>query len=93
MMQAKDYFINAINQIPPEIDKQVSWSMEISDHISDILKQRNMTQRQFARKMGRSEAEVSRWLAGRQNFTLATLAKISTLLGEDLISTQNNHQN
>ena len=91
MMQAKDYFINAINQIPPEIDKQVSWSMEISDHISDILKQRNMTQRQFARKMGRSEAEVSRWLAGRQNFTLATLAKISTLLGEDLIFTQNNH--
>lgn len=92
MMQAKEYFIKTISQIPPEIDKQVSWSMEISDHISDILKQRDMTQRQFAIMMGRSEAEVSRWLAGRHNFTLATLAKISTLLRVDLISTQNSHQ-
>lgn len=91
MMQAKEYFIDAINQIPPEIDKQVSWSMEISDHISGILKQKGMTQRQFAREMKRSEAEISRWLAGRHNFTLATLAKISTLLGEDLVSTQNTH--
>lgn len=85
MMQAKDYFVDAINQIPPAIKKQVDWSMDISDRIDAILKQRGMTQRQFAKIMGRSEAEVSRWLAGRHNFTLATLAKISTLLGEDLL--------
>lgn len=85
-MTGQHFFIDALQQVSPETKKQVDWSMGISDRISDILAQRGMTQKQFAKQMGRSEAEVSRWLAGMHNFTLATLAKISATIGVDLIS-------
>ncbi len=44
-----------------------------------------MTQRDFAKKIKRSEAEVSRWLSGTHNFTLSTIAKISAVLGEKIV--------
>lgn len=85
-MKQNDFFRNAVNQIPPEIKKQVDWSMDISDRIDSILKSKGLTPHQFAKLIGRSDAEISRWLGGTHNFTLATLAKISTILGKDLIS-------
>lgn len=36
--------------------------------------------------MGKTEAEVSRWLGGTHNFTLRTIAKISDALGVKLLS-------
>ena len=44
-----------------------------------------MSQRELAKKTNKTEAEVSRWLSDTHNFTLRTLAKISLVLGEDLI--------
>lgn len=80
-------FRDALAKIPKDLRKQMDWSFDISDRIDTELKKRGMTQKDFAHLMGRSEAEVSRWLMGRHNFTLATLAKISTVLGVDLIRT------
>jgi transcriptional regulator with XRE-family HTH domain len=45
-----------------------------------------MTQKDFARLMGKTETEVSRWLSGTHNMTLATLCKISIALGENILS-------
>ena len=36
--------------------------------------------------MGKTEAEVSRWLGGTHNFTLRTIAKISDALGVQLLT-------
>lgn len=85
-MSAQNIYMEAIEQVPPEIKKQVSWSMGISDRLAEALTERGMTQKDFARKMGKSEAEVSRWMAGLHNFTLSTLAKISSVLEKDLIT-------
>ncbi len=85
MITATDFYINAINAIPPEIQKQVDMSMAISDTIAKTLAERGMSQKDFAKLVGKTETEVSRWLAGRHNFTIATLAKISTALGKDII--------
>ena len=35
--------------------------------------------------MGKTETEVSRWLSGTHNLTMATICKISAALGEDVI--------
>ena len=56
------------------------------DKIDAILKQKGMTQKEFARKMGKTEAEVSRWVGGTHNFTLRTIAKISDVLGERILT-------
>ena len=36
--------------------------------------------------MGKKNAEISKWLSGEHNFTIATIAKIECILGEDIIS-------
>ena len=84
-MKARKFFMEAINRIPNDIERQVNLSMSVSDMIANILKGRGMTQKEFAKGMGRSEAEVSRWLGGTHNFTLSTIAKISAYFGEDII--------
>ena len=45
-----------------------------------------MTQKDFAKLLGKTETEVSRWLSGTHNLTLATICKISIALGEDVVT-------
>ncbi|MBD5292591.1 helix-turn-helix transcriptional regulator [bacterium] len=61
-------------------------SFALADKIDSILREQNISQKQLAKKMGKSEAEVSRWLGGTHNFTLRTIAKISNALGVKLLS-------
>lgn len=77
--------MKAVSNISAEVDAQIGLSMGISDRIASILSQRGVSQKQFARMMGKNEAEVSRWLGGTHNFTLSTIAKISSALGEDIV--------
>lgn len=50
-----------------------------------ILKKRGLSQKEFAHLMGKTEPEVSRWVGGTHNLTIRALAKISVVLGEDVI--------
>ena len=40
----------------------------------------------FANKMHKRESEISKWMTGRHNFTMQTIAKIETALGCKLIN-------
>lgn len=78
--------------ITPEIDKQVDFAVEIANYIYDILEEKGMSQKDLARKLGKSEAEVSRMLSGTHNMTLATIAKISVVLEKDVIKVPKKQQ-
>lgn len=73
--------------VTPEIQKQVDMLVDIANRIYDILEKKGMSQKDLAKMLGKTEAEVSRWLGGTHNLTIATLAKISVALGEDIITT------
>ena len=75
--------------IPPALKMQMELSVAIANRIYDILEEKDMSQKEFARLMGKTETEVSRWLSGTHNLTLATLCKISVALGEDIIIVAN----
>ena len=60
-------------------------SVAIANRIYDILEKKGLSQKDFARMIGKSETEVCRWLSGTHNLTLATLCKISVNLGERII--------
>jgi transcriptional regulator with XRE-family HTH domain len=60
-------------------------SYDIADRLGAILLRKGLTQKEFAKLMGTSEAAVSHWVGGGHNFKLSTLAKISTVLGEPII--------
>lgn len=84
-MNTNSHFREELAKIPPDVRKQVDMSWAIADKIDALLKAKGMSQKEFAHLMGKTEPEVSRWLGGTHNFTLRTLAKISVVLGEDVI--------
>lgn len=84
-MNVTSLFRDTLNAIPKDVSTQINWSFAIADKIDARLKELGITQKEFARRMGKTEAEVSRWLGGTHNFTLRTLSQISTTLGTNLI--------
>lgn len=85
-MNTNSHFREELAKIPPDVRKQVDMSWAIADKIDALLKAKGMSQKEFAHLMGKTEPEVSRWVGGTHNFTIRTLAKISVVLGEDLIT-------
>ena len=73
-------------QTPPEVNKQVDLCVAIANRVYDLLEERGMSQRDLARALGKTETEVSRWLSGTHNLTIATIAKMATVLGDDIIT-------
>lgn len=73
------------SSISPEMKLQMELSVAIANRIYEILDAKDMSQKDFAQLMGKTETEVSRWLSGTHNLTLATICKISAALGEDVI--------
>ena len=84
-MSTNSLFREELAKIPQDVRKQIDMSWAIADKIDALLKAKGMSQKEFAHLMGKTEPEVSRWLGGTHNFTLRTLAKISVVLGEDVI--------
>ena len=77
---------NLVSNIPEDIDGMISKSFDIVDRVHEILCNKGMSQRDFARLMGKTEAEVSRWMRGTHNFTLRTISKMEAVLGEEIVS-------
>ncbi|MBO7082605.1 MAG: helix-turn-helix transcriptional regulator [Bacteroidales bacterium] len=84
-MNAKLNLQDYLNDIPADVKKEVDWSFAIADKIEETLQEKQISHKELAKRMGKTEAEVSRWVGGTHNFTLRTIAKISTALGVDLI--------
>lgn len=78
--------------ISPEMKMQIEMSVAIANRIYEILEARGMTQKDLARKLGKSETEVSRWLSGTHNLTMATICKISAALDAEVVKVANFEQ-
>jgi UDP-N-acetylglucosamine 1-carboxyvinyltransferase len=59
---------------------------KIGHLISQIRQERNLTQAEFARRLGTSHSAVNRIEKGHQNLSLETLGRISDVLNKQLIS-------
>ena len=79
-------FRQCLASIPAEQKAEFELSFSIAERISDILKSRNLTQKELARRLGKRESEISKWLTGRHNFTTQTIARIETALGCKIIT-------
>lgn len=75
---------------PPEVSRQVDIAVLISNRVYELLEEKGMSQKDLAKKLGKTETEVSRWLSGTHNLTIATIAKLSVALDDDIITTTAN---
>ena len=85
MKNKQEWFQEKTEKVSPEIMIEVQLSADIIARIDLLLKEKNMTQRELAQKLGKNESIVSRWTTGFPNFTLRTLSQLSVALGEPLI--------
>ena len=86
MKTTAQLFDECLATVPDDIKMELDMSFALADKIDMILREKNISQKQLAKIMGKTEAEVSRWLGGTHNFTLRTIAKISDALGVQLLS-------
>jgi transcriptional regulator with XRE-family HTH domain len=80
-------FDAGIESMPEDSKIFVDKSLEIAEYISRLMELRGMKQKDLADKMGKSEAEISKLLAGMHNYTLRSIAKIEAALGITVICT------
>lgn len=85
MKATGDLFKECAAKVPNELKLEIGWSDAIAEKIAARLSEQGLTQKMFAKQMGKTEAEVSRWLSGTHNFTLRTISKISTVLNMNMI--------
>ena len=67
-------------QVSPEVRERVSLSFQIVDRIHEILVERSLLQKDLALMLGKSEAEISKWMRGTHNFTIDTVVAIEEAL-------------
>lgn len=91
-MKKNSLFDQCVANVAPEVMKEVSLNVDIANRIYDLLKEKKMTQREFAALMGKRESEISRWLTGSHGFTTTTLAKIAAVLGEPIVMVKKDPQ-
>lgn len=73
------------SSISADVDMAVRQSFEIVDRIHEILVRQGKERKDLALLLGKSESEISKWMSGTHNFTIQTLAKIQSVLGESVI--------
>jgi len=69
----------------PIFDK-VAAKMRTAARIADAMQTVGLSKSQFARKMGKSPSEITKWLSGTHNFTIDSLQEISAVLGVEITS-------
>ncbi|WP_289834945.1 hypothetical protein [uncultured Phocaeicola sp.] len=62
MKTTTQIFEECLAQVPNDVKMELDMSFALADKIDGILRERDITQKQLARKMGKTEAEVSQLL-------------------------------
>ena len=87
-MMHNELFRQCLAAIPEAQKAEFELSFGIAERICDVLKAKHLTQKEFAKLLNKRESEISKWLTGRHNFTMKTIALISTHLGQPLVNVQ-----
>ncbi len=71
--------------VDPEVKERVALSFQIVDRIHEILTARGLRQKDLAMMLGKSEAEISKWMRGTHNFTIDTVVTIEEALNAPVL--------
>ena len=85
-------FDELYSKIPEDSKRMTAHSFAIASRISDILQRKHWSKTDLANAMGKKNSEISKWMSGQHNFTIETLSKIETVLGEEIISVKKNRK-
>ena len=75
-------------RVTPEGQAFIAMSVNLVKRITELMEEKNISKKQLADEMRKSPSEISKWLSGMHNFTLKSLAKLESVLGASIISTE-----
>ena len=75
-----------LGPIPESIKNEVDLSFQISDRIDELMHEKGLTKKQFADAIGCRPSEITKWLSGQHNFTIATLSMLSSFFGQPIVT-------
>ena len=78
-------------RVNPEVRDSVALSFRIVDRIHEILEEKGLRQKDLAQRLGKSEAEISKWMRGTHNFTIDTLVSIEDALEAPIVDVCHSH--
>jgi transcriptional regulator with XRE-family HTH domain len=73
--------------ITPAQQHRTDNRMLIAARIDDAMQEKNISQKELAKRLDKHHSVVTLWLSGTQNFTIDTLSDIETALGINLFQT------
>ena len=86
MRRANVNLYEIFEEIPREKREETRLSFAISNRLAALMSERGLSKKQFADAIGKRPNEVTRWLSGEHNFTIATLAMLSTFFDQPIIT-------
>ena len=86
MKRAKIFLRELLNDISPEERAEARLSFQISNRLDFLMKEKGLSKKQLADALGKRPSEITRWLSGEHNFTISTLAMLSSFFGQSIIT-------
>lgn len=86
MKRAKTSLRELLSDITPEERAEARLSFQISNRLDFLMKEKGLSKKQLADAIGKRPSEVTRWLSGEHNFTISTLAMLSSFFGQPIIT-------
>jgi len=74
-----------LGNTPKEVEIFVDMYADLVVRINQILREKGISKKELAERLNKNPSEISKWLNGKHNFTLRSLAKLSAELGEPLL--------
>ena len=74
-----------LKSTPKDVKIFVDWYADLVVRINQLLRENDITKKELAEKLDKKPSEISKWFSGEHNFTLRSLAKLSSELGEPLL--------
>lgn len=82
-------FLEQLKRVPKAVKSFNRLSMGLAASIEDAFKAKGLNQKKFAELCGKRESEISKWLSGRHNFTIKSVALIESKLDMCVLYTRN----
>jgi len=78
------------NRTKPETRQYVHKNLALVAEISRLMKEKGWSQKDLAKKIGKTESEISKWLSGLHNLTLKSITKLEVVLEATLLEVPQN---
>lgn len=85
MKKPTDSLQELLGGIPVEVQLRTKLSVAIANRIESLMREKGLTKKMFAEALDRRPSEVTKWLSGEHNFTIATLSRLSSFFGKPII--------